>query len=524
VGDDPKIGREELAAAERLAAVDFSDEERKLALGGLRFQLAMYERRRAVELPNGLGPATGFDPRLPGQEFETTSLPLVRSKLEPGPRPSDAADVAHAPVTRLSRWIECGALTSRELTAIYLERLRELGPGLRCVVSLTEERALDAAARADREIGDGRRRGPLHGIPWGAKDLLDTSGIATTYGAAPYRHRVPQTDAEVVRRLDAAGAVLVAKLSLGELAQGDVWFGGRTRNPWHPEKGSGGSSAGPAAATTAGLVGFAIGSETLGSIANPSAICGAVGLRPTFGRVARSGAMALCWSLDKLGPICRSVEDAALVLDAISGTHTGDPDGIDLPFNFDATASVDGLRVGFMPRHFADTGPAQRAALDALAACGLELVEVEIPDLPYETLLTLLQVEAAAAFEELTLSNRDDELVQQDESSWPNVLRTARYVPAVEFVQLQRVRRRVMQAMRALFDSVDVVAAPDWGHVFSLATNASGHPSLTLRAGFDADGLPLALTLHGRLFDEGRLCSVGMALEERLGVQARRPQ
>ena len=523
MGRDPEIGREELAAAERLAAVDFSDEERKLAVRGLRFQLAMYDRRRAVELPNGLGPATGFDPRLPGQPFDTEPRPLVRSKLDPGPLPKDESDLAHAPITKLSRWIESGALTSRELTAIYLERLRGLGPELLCVVSLTEERALDRAAQADREIADGGYRGPLHGIPWGAKDLLDTAGIATTYGAAPYRDRVPQADAEVVRRLDGAGAVLAAKLSLGELAQGDVWFGGLTRNPWQADTGSGGSSAGPAAATVAGLVGFGIGSETLGSIANPAAICGAVGLRPTFGRVPRTGAMALCWSLDKLGPICRSVEDTALVLDAICGPHAGDPDGIDLPFRFDAGAPVEGLRVGFMPAHFADTDPVQRAALDALAACGLELVPVEIPDLPYETLVTVLQVEAAAAFEDLTLSDRDDELVQQDETAWPNVLRTARFVPAVEFVQLQRVRRRVMEAMRALFDSVDVVAAPDWGHVFSLATNASGHPALTLRAGFASTGLPLALTLHGRLFDEGTLCRVGMALEERLGVQGRRP-
>ncbi len=520
---DDEIGTEELAAAERLAALDFSDEERKLALRGLRFQLGMYERRRAVELPNGLGPATGFDPRLPGQQFDTEARPLVRSKLEPGPLPGNEADLAHAPVTRLSRWIESGALTSRELTAIYLERLRRLGPELHCVVSLTEERALDRAAQADREIARGGRRGPLHGIPWGAKDLLDTAGIATTYGAPPYRDRVPRADAEVVRRLDAAGAVLTAKLSLGELAQGDVWFGGLTRNPWQPEKGSGGSSAGSAAATVAGLVGFAIGSETLGSIANPAAVCGAVGLRPTFGRVPRTGAMTLCWSLDKIGPICRSVEDAALVLDVLTGPHPGDPDGIDLPFNFDATAPVEGLRAGFMPAHFAETGPAQRAALDALALAGLELVEVELPDLPYETLLTLLQVEAAAALEELTLSDRDDELVQQDERAWPNVLRTARYVPAVEFVQLQRVRRRVMEAMRALFERVDVVAAPDWGGVFSLATNASGHPSLTLRAGFGPEGLPFALTLHGRLFDEGPLCRVGMALEQQLAVQQRRP-
>lgn len=514
---------EDLAAAERLAALEFSPDERELILQGLPIHLAMYSRRRDVELPNPLGPATRFDPRFPGQVFETRAGAFVRSAADPGPLPESDLAIAFAPVVKLSRWIESRALSSTRLTGIYLERLRRLAPRLHCVVSLTEERALARARLADAEIARGAYRGPLHGIPWGAKDLLDTRGIATTWGASPYRDRVPGRDAEVVARLDRAGAVLVAKLSLGELAQGDVWFGGRTRNPWQPESGSGGSSAGSASATAAGAVAFAIGSETLGSITNPCSICGCVGLRPTFGRVARTGAMALCWSLDKLGPICRSVEDTALVLDAIAGAHPGDPDSIDLPFGFDATLPLDGLRVGWIPSSFDEAHPSQRAALELLDAAGLERVEVALPDLPYETLITIVQVEAAAAFDELTRSDRDDELVQQEAGDWPNQLRCARYVPAVEFLQLQRVRRRVMEAMRALFDDVHCVIAPGMGGPLLMPTNASGHPSLTLRSGFDDADRPRALTLHGRLFDEGTLCRIGMELEARLGVQDRQP-
>ena len=367
--------------------------------------------------------------------------------------------------------------------------------------------------------------GPLHGVPWGAKDLLDTAGIATTFGAAPFRDRVPTRDAEVVRRLADAGAVLVAKLSLGELAMGDVWFGGKTRNPWQLEQGSGGSSAGSAAAVAAGLVGFAIGSETLGSISNPSMICGTVGLRPTFGRVPRTGSMTVCWSLDKLGPICRSVEDTTFVLDAIHGSHEGDPDAVDLCFGFDAGAAVTACRAGFVPEWFAEgrAGAAEREALAALERSGLELVEITAPELPFEVVLTLLFVEAAASFQELTLTNRDDELRQQEPNSWPNRFRTAHYTSAVEYVQLQRLRRKAMEAMRDVFEQVEILAAPGMGAGLSPITNATGHPSLTLPVGFRDDGTPAAVTLHGRLYDEATLCRVGMVLEAELGLSARPP-
>jgi Asp-tRNA(Asn)/Glu-tRNA(Gln) amidotransferase A subunit family amidase len=520
-----KITPEDLAAAERLSDVEFTPDERKLILKGLPLVLALYRRRRAVELPNGLAPALRFDPRLPRVEWEREQRPLVRSEADSGPPPDRDEDLAFASINELSGWLERGELSSIRLTRIALERLRRLGPGLECVVTLTEERALAQAGRADRELAAGRTRGPLHGLPWGAKDLLDTRGTATTWGATPFRDRVPECDAEVVRRLDEAGAVLVAKLSLGELAKGDIWFGGQTRNPWKLDEGSGGSSAGPAAAVAAGLVTFSLGSETLGSITNPSTVCGVTGLRPSFGRVPRTGCMALAWSLDKIGPMCRRVEDAALVLATIHGSHEGDPDSLDLPFNFDAGAQVDGMRVGYIPSSFKEpwATPTERHALRALETLGAELVELTLPELPYESLLLTLQVEAAAAFEELSLSGDDDELRQQGPEAWPNTFRLARLVSAVEYIQLQRVRRRVMEVARDLFERVDVVVGPGMGSTFSFLTNASGHPSLTLRTGFRENRTPTAVTLHGQLFGEGRLCELGVVLENELDVWKRRP-
>lgn len=515
-----------LAEAEKLAAIELDDAERELVRARVGRLIAIYAERRALVLPNTLSPALGFNPLLPGETLSGLTEGFARSPADGAALPEDDVSIAFAPLSRLSRWLESRALSSRRLTEIYLSRLRRHGPTLECVVTLCEERALAQAERADREIASGAYRGPLHGVPWGAKDLLDTAGVATTYGATPYREHVPGADACVVARLEAAGAVLVAKLSLGELAQGDVWFGGKTRNPWQLGAGSGGSSAGSASAVAAGLVSFAIGSETLGSITFPSATCGATGLRPTFGRVPRSGAMPLAWSLDKLGPICRSAEDAALVLAAIHGRDDGDPDSVTQPFGFDAAAAVRGLRVGFSQAWFDGEGAheSEGAVLDVLRGLGVELVDVTLPDLPYRTLLrALIFVEAAAAFEELTFTGRDDLLRQQEAGSWPNVFRTARFVPAVEYVQLQRVRRRVMEAAAALFRSVDAVVGPGDGGPMLLVSNASGHPALTLRAGFREDGTPTAVTLHGRLFDEGRLCRLGAALEHALGIRDRRP-
>ena len=545
---DREISAETVAAAERLAAVEYTPAERTQMLGKLDEHVGRARARRAFEPANGLGPAVVFDPRLPGVALAPNDGGFQPSEPAPTPLPALDVDIAFAPVTALGAWLRRGDITSTRLTEIYLERLERIGAALECTVTPTRELAMAQAARADAEIAQGRYRGPLHGVPWGAKDLLDTDGIATTWGAAPYQDRVATRDAAVVARLTDAGAVLIAKLTLGALAFGDTWFGGKTRNPWNTAEGASGSSAGSASAVAAGLAGFAIGTETLGSIVGPSERCGTTGLRPTFGRVSRAGAMALCWSLDKIGPICRSVEDTALVLDAINGHDAEDPGSIAMPFAFDAARSAKGLRLGYSPAWFdgdAATG-LDRAALDAARCAGLELVELALPDLPYATLETILDVEAAAAFEDLTLSNRDDALRCQDEAAWPNVFRAAHLVSAVDFIQAERLRRAVMVVAAGLFAEVDAVIGSFVNGSMLVITNFTGHPSLTLRAGFvehwsrgmtpasdDADmrpdvggrahRVPHGVTLVGRLFDEGTLCTIGMALEAEFGVGGERP-
>jgi Asp-tRNA(Asn)/Glu-tRNA(Gln) amidotransferase A subunit family amidase len=412
---------------------------------------------------------------------------------------------------------------------------------------LTRELALTQAKKADQEIAAGKYRGPLHGIPWGSKDLLDTAGIPTTYGAEPFRNRVPSEDAVVVRRLNEAGAVLVAKLSLGALALNDIWFGGQTMNPWLLEEGSSGSSAGPGAATAAGLVGFAIGSETGGSIVSPSMRCGINGLRPTYGRVPRTGAMTLCWSLDKLGPMARSVEDAMLVLQAISGPDAGDLASVPSRLDFDSGKSVKGLRVGYFPGWMkeAPATDVDRAALEAVKKVGMVPVEVAIPDWPYDSLDLILFAEAAAAFEELTLSHGVDQLKVQVPDGWPNIFRQSRFLSAVDFVQADRLRRKVAQEMARVFSQVDLLLVPSLRDEMLTITNYTGHPSLTLRAGFvevaearsdwapdpkhplpkfsPPRRVPHGVTLIGRLFDEGTLGIAGLELEKNLDVMRERP-
>jgi Asp-tRNA(Asn)/Glu-tRNA(Gln) amidotransferase A subunit family amidase len=472
---------------------------------------------------------------------------FVRSNDPAVALPESEDAIAFAPVWQLSRWIESGKLTSTRLTEIYLRRLERYNKQLRCVITLTREHALAQAKRADAEIAAGKYRGPLHGIPWGAKDLLDTAGIPTTYGAEPYRDRVPAADATVTERLNAAGAVLVAKLSLGALALNDIWFGGQTMNPWLLEEGSSGSSAGPGASVGAGLVGFAIGSETGGSIIGPSMRCGVTGLRPTYGRVPRTGAMTLCWSLDKLGPMTRSVEDAILVLNAISGPDGRDLASVPSELAFDATQSVKGLRVGYFPKWMKED-PAtdvDRAALQAVKKVGMVPVEVSIPDWPYDSLNLILFAEGAAAFEELTLSHKVDELMAQVPDAWPNCFRQARFLSAVDFVQADRFRRKVAEEMARVFSQVDLLLVPSLRDEMLVITNNTGHPSLTLRAGFVEVGearsdwapdpkhplpkfspprrVPHGVTLIGRLFDEGTLAQAGMALEREFGVAGEHP-
>ena len=460
------------------------------------------------------------------------------------PLPANDEDIAFAPVSHQSAWIAGGQLTSVRLTRIYLDRVRRHDPNLLSFATVTEALALAQAENADRLLAGGSWLGPLHGIPYAAKDILDTAGITTGWGAEPFANRVPETDAEVIRRLTAAGGVLIGKTSVGALAFGDIWYGGQTRNPWNTEEGSRGSSAGSAAATAAGLAGFALGTETLGSIVAPCARCGTVGLRPTFGRVSRAGAMSLCWSLDKIGPICRSVDDAALVLAAINGFDAADVSSIEAPFGWDATRAPTGMRVGYIESDFTDV--LELAVLDTVRGLGAATIPLQLPDLPYDALRHILFAEAAAAFEELTLENTDDTLTRQDPGAWPNSFRKARFLSAVDHIQLDRLRRRVMQEMGTIFRKVDVILAPTITGKMTLIGNMTGHPCLTVRAGFSEQGareIPAYLdaeikekegpthtvpyrhiTIVAPLFDEGAALTLGRALETSLGVSDRRPE
>ncbi len=547
----PEVSATTVAEAEKLVQVNYTEAQVAQAAGNWRSAIApLYERRvgpRKTPLEETLAPATRWNPMIPGERPGPASDTFVRSKTDPGPLPQSEEDIAFASVHQLSRWIEQRKLTSERLTRIYLARLEKFNPKLRCVITLTSDLALAQAKQADREIAAGKYRGPLHGIPWGGKDLLDTAGIPTTYGAEPFRNRVPKDDAVVVKRLHEAGAVLVAKLSLGALALNDIWFGGQTVNPWAPEEGSSGSSAGPGAATAAGLVGFAIGSETDGSIVSPSMRCGVTGLRPTFGRVARTGAMTLCWSLDKLGPMARSVEDTLLVLHAISGPDAGDVSSVASHLEFDANAGVEGLRVGYFPA-WMKQDPAtdvDRAALETVKKVGMTPVEVSLPDWNYDCLDLILFAESAAAFEELTLSGGVDQLKMQTPDSWPNSFRQSRFLSAVDFVQADRMRRKVAMEMARIFSQVDLLLVPSLRDEMLTLTNFTGHPSLTLRAGFvqiaearsdwapdpahplpkfsPPKRVPHGVTLIGRLFDEGTVGRAGLALEKAFGVVGERP-
>jgi Asp-tRNA(Asn)/Glu-tRNA(Gln) amidotransferase A subunit family amidase len=510
----------------------------------------LLERRvgpRKIALEADVAPATRWNPVRAGENAGPARDTFVRSAREAVPLPASDADIAFSPVTHLSRWIEQKTLTAERLTTIYLRRIEQFDPKLRCVITLTKDVALAQAKRADAEIAAGRYRGPLHGIPFGVKDLLDTAGIATTYGAEPFRNRVPAADAPVVHRLNEAGAVLIAKLSLGALALNDIWFGGQTMNPWLLEEGASGSSAGPGAATAAGLVGFSIGSETGGSIVAPAMRCGITGLRPTFGRVPRTGAMTLCWSLDKLGPMTRTVEDAMLVLHAITGPDPGDVSSVPSHLEFDATASANGLRVGYFPAWMKEN-PAtdvDRAALETVTKLGMVPIEVSLPDWPYGSLLHVLFSEAAAAFEELTLGGGLSQMKAQVPDAWPNLFREARFLSAVDFVQADRFRRRVATEMARVFSQVDVLLVPSLRDEMLTLSNFTGHPSLTFRAGFVTVSearsdwapdpknplpkfspprrVPHGVTVLGRLFDEGTVARVGLALERAFGVAGERP-
>ena len=523
-----EISTATLAAAEKVAGLEFSDEEREAMVRGLNQNLQAYEALRAQPIPNEVPPALRFDPVLPSMDLPTEVEPFRPSRA-PGLRvPDNLEEVAFWPVTHLSELIRTRQVTSLALTGMYLDRLKRHGPTLECVVTLTEERALAQAKRADEEIALGVYRGPLHGIPWGGKDLLAVRGYPTTWGAKPFEEQVLDTDASVVERLDEAGAVLVAKTTLGALAMGDVWFGGRTRNPWDVEQGSSGSSAGSASATVAGLVGFSIGSETLGSIVSPATRCGATGLRPTFGRVSRAGAMALSWSMDKLGPICRTVEDCALVLDAIHGADGKDPTARTVPFNWDAGRPLSEIRIGFLKAAFDDEDSRYNsfdlAALEALRGMGVSPIPVELPDeYPLGALRIVLNAEAGAAFDELTRSGKDELLVRQGPGAWPNSFRRSRMIPAVEFLQANRIRTMIMGALDSALDGIDVFITPSYGGDVLLMTNLTGHPVVVLPSGFDEENHPASISFVGKLWGEAEALRVAQAWQDATGHHERHP-
>ncbi len=534
----------DIAASERVLGLSFTIGERAQLARGYEQVLGQLGTIRKLDLPNDVSPACRFDPRLPGKTYAAPTARIRGKAPDAGPLPSTSADIALAPVWRLAQWLRSKAISSTELTSLYLDRIARLAPRLENFITVTGDLALAQAKEADAGLARGRVLSPLHGIPYGLKDLFDVAGVPTTWGAEPYANLpAAKQDAAIVEKLRAAGAVLLGKTAVGAIAYGDIWHGGRSRNPWNPEEGSSGSSAGSASATAAGLVGFGIGTETLGSIISPSHRCGTAGLRPTYGRVSRHGGMSLCWSWDKVGALARSVADCGLVLNAINGGDSRDWGSIDSPFGFDWQARINTLRVGYVPAFFDGVGATDidRRALAAMHDLGVTLVEVSFPDLPLAALNQLVTIEAAAAFSELTLNNRDDTLKWQDDAAWPNSWRRARLFPAVEMVQLERLRRRAMVAFDDIFGQVDALIGPNYAGGALVATNATGHPSLAVKAGFveaptrglrdepvDPAGpkhrVPRTVSLWAPLFREDVLVTLGRALEERLGVENEHPE
>jgi len=539
-----KPTEEMIRQAEWIAGISLDDDKRKLMLEGLAKDLEGYEALRAIPLDNAVPPALRFDP--------TPGAPPVKeagdgvagwTPTSGGRRPSSDAELAFAPISVLAGLVRDKQVSSVELTTIYLDRLERYDPKLLCVVSRTADLAMRQAREADRRLARGEWLGPLHGIPWGAKDLLAVPGYPTTWGSVPYKDQVRPETASVAARLERAGAVLVAKTTVGELAWGDVWFGGKTRNPWKPDQGSSGSSAGSASATAAGLVGFAIGTETWGSIVSPSTRCGTTGLRPTFGRVSRHGAMALSWSMDKIGPIARSVEDCALVFAAVHGADPSDASSVTRPFAWPVRRDLKSIRVGYVKSLFeadyttwADEDEDKRgyeewkafdaATLETLAKIGVRLVPVELPAAPpVRPLATILTAEAATVFDELTRTGRDAAMVRQVADAWPNVFRQGQLIPAVEYLRANRFRTLLMRAMEDALRGVDVYVVPSYGGDNLLATNLTGHPAVVLPNGFrQSDGTPTSITFQGRLHADDLVLAVAHAYQQATGFHLRHPE
>lgn len=522
-----KVTTKDIESAGRIAGLRFTEKEKKLMLGNLRRNLRSYEQMREVVLKNHVSPAIQFNPVLPGMSRDEESASFFMSAVPEIHIPENLDDLAFYPVTALAQLIRSRKITSVELTNLYLDRLKKYGPRLECVITLTEGLALEQAKRSDEEIRTGHYRGPLHGIPWGAKDLLATKGIRTTWGAMPYKDQIFDEDATVVERLEEAGAVLVAKLTMGALAMGDVWYGGKTKNPWNLEQGSSGSSAGPAAATSAGLVAFAIGTETLGSIVSPATRCGVTGLRPSYGRVSRYGAMALSWSMDKIGPICRTVEDCAVVFHAIYGPDGKDLTIVNVPFGWDPSSDLRNIRVGYLKKAFEQksrTKENDQETLEVLRSLGISLIPFELPEFPARAISFVLSAEAAAAFDELTRSGMDKLLVRQGQGTWPNTFRQARLIPAVEYIQANRLRTLLMQKTAEQMKEIDVFVTPSYGGNSLLITNLTGHPTVVVPNGFDEKGSPTSISFIGKLFGEEKALRVAKAYQDATDFHLKHPK
>jgi Asp-tRNA(Asn)/Glu-tRNA(Gln) amidotransferase A subunit family amidase len=525
--DSLKVSVDQVAEAEKIIGLEFTEAERDSMLEDLCYNLSLYDMIRTVSIENAISPALIFNPLPSGFKPD-----LFQQKINYGPlgkvkRPGNLEELAFYSVRELGELIKTGQVTSTELTKLSLSRLKRFDPKLHCVITLTEELALKQAAIADSEIAAGYYKGPLHGIPYGAKDLLAVKEYKTTWGAMPYKDQMLDYDATVIKMLERAGAVLVAKLSMGALAWGDVWYADTTRNPWNIEQGSSGSSAGPASAVSAGLVPFAIGTETWGSIVSPSTRCGTTGLRPTYGRVSRTGAMALSWTMDKIGPVCRTVEDCAVVFDAIRGPDNIDMSLIDASFNYVPDIDLKDLKIGYLKEDFKnDTSFAVQndATLEKLRELGADLIEIKLPDLPVEALSIILSAEAAAAFDELTRSNRDDLLVRQIKNAWPNSFRVSRFIPAVEYIQANRIRTLLIEKMAELMTEIDVYVSPSFEGNNLLLTNLTGHPCVVLPNGFNDEGSPTSITFIGRLFDEATVLAVAKKYQDATNFHEKHPE
>lgn len=527
IADNQPITVDVVKQAAILLGLDFTTTEADSMLSNLNGYRRSYESFRKANLTNDVAPALIFNPLPANFTFEAERKSFKLSKIEKIQLPANRNDLAYYSVRELAELIRTKKISSVELTKFFIERLKKYDTELKCVVTLTEDLALKQAAQADAEIKAGEYRGILHGIPYGAKDLLATKGYKTTWGSVPYKEQMIDQDATVVQRLTQAGAVLVAKTTLGELAQGDIWFGGKTKNPWDTKRGSSGSSAGTSSAVAGGLLPFGIGTETLGSIVSPSSECGATGLRPTFGRVPRTGAMALSWSMDKIGPICRTVEDCAIVFNAIYGPDNQDFSVINAPFNYDGTKGLEGIRIAYLKKDFDrkyQTSKQDSLTLVTLEQLGAKLIPIELPDYPVGDMRLLLSVEASAAFDELTRSNRDDQMVVQNRFAWPNTFRSARMVSAVEYLQANRLRTKLIQDMEQRLKDIDVYLSPAFGGTNLTLTNLTGHPCIVLPNGFRPEGRPTSITFMGKLFGEAKLLQVAKVYQKATDFHQKHPK